>query len=163
MLPEAIAIVCSPKFNEWVGPGHREWCLIYSLVVACLTKCCWFSSNCFNDVIMSVFACFIRIGYFKLTDRGTKEISTCKQKGFHPHSKDPPLFTVRMSLRVISLKGDDKLFILLIFIDANIHDWQQNCATIMKLQVLKKFLHFKLLLSLYLYTLLLYTKRAALI
>ncbi|TWW60149.1 STAM-binding protein-like A [Takifugu rubripes] len=49
MLPEAIAIVCSPKFNE--------------------------------------------IGYFKLTDRGTKEISTCKQKGFHPHSKDPPLFT----------------------------------------------------------------------
>uniref|UniRef100_H3DD25 STAM binding protein b n=1 Tax=Tetraodon nigroviridis TaxID=99883 RepID=H3DD25_TETNG len=49
MLPEAIAIVCSPKFNE--------------------------------------------IGYFKLTDRGTEEISTCKQKGFHPHSKDPPLFT----------------------------------------------------------------------
>ncbi|XP_076005624.1 STAM-binding protein-like A [Genypterus blacodes] len=49
MLPEAIAIVCSPKFNE--------------------------------------------IGYFKLTDRGTDEISTCKQKGFHPHSRDPPLFT----------------------------------------------------------------------
>ncbi|XP_077942390.1 STAM-binding protein-like A isoform X1 [Gasterosteus aculeatus] len=49
MLPEAIAIVCSPKFNE--------------------------------------------IGYFRLTDRGTSEISTCKQKGFHPHSKDPPLFT----------------------------------------------------------------------
>lgn len=49
MLPEAIAIVCSPKFNE--------------------------------------------IGYFRLTDRGTDEISTCKQKGFHPHSKEPPLFT----------------------------------------------------------------------
>ncbi|KAM7018696.1 STAM-binding protein-like A [Tautogolabrus adspersus] len=49
MLPEAIAIVCSPKFNE--------------------------------------------IGYFRLTDRGTEEISTCKQKGFHPHSKEPPLFT----------------------------------------------------------------------
>ncbi|XP_075903010.1 STAM-binding protein-like A [Nelusetta ayraudi] len=49
MMPEAIAIVCSPKFNE--------------------------------------------IGYFKLTDRGMEEISTCKQKGFHPHSKDPPLFT----------------------------------------------------------------------
>uniref|UniRef100_A0A3Q4BHF7 MPN domain-containing protein n=1 Tax=Mola mola TaxID=94237 RepID=A0A3Q4BHF7_MOLML len=48
MLPEAIAIVCSPKFN---------------------------------------------IGYFRLTDRGTEEISTCKQKGFHPHSKEPPLFT----------------------------------------------------------------------
>nr|XP_061811514.1 STAM-binding protein-like A [Nerophis lumbriciformis] len=49
MLPEAIAIVCSPKFNE--------------------------------------------IGYFRLTDRGTNEISSCKQKGFHPHSRDPPLFT----------------------------------------------------------------------
>ncbi|XP_061586681.1 STAM-binding protein-like A [Cololabis saira] len=49
MMPEAIAIVCSPKFNE--------------------------------------------IGYFRLTDRGTEEISSCKQKGFHPHSKDPPLFT----------------------------------------------------------------------
>ncbi|CAL8250126.1 unnamed protein product [Boreogadus saida] len=49
MLPEAIAIVCSPKFNE--------------------------------------------IGYYRLTDRGTEEISTCKQKSFHPHSKDPPLFT----------------------------------------------------------------------
>uniref|UniRef100_A0A1A8MWD7 STAM binding protein n=3 Tax=Nothobranchius pienaari TaxID=704102 RepID=A0A1A8MWD7_9TELE len=49
MLPEAVAIVCSPKFNE--------------------------------------------IGYFRLTDRGVDEISTCRQKGFHPHSKDPPLFT----------------------------------------------------------------------
>ncbi|KAK6312656.1 hypothetical protein J4Q44_G00160030 [Coregonus suidteri] len=49
MMPEAIAIVCSPKFNE--------------------------------------------TGYFRITDRGMDEISTCKQKGFHPHSKDPPLFT----------------------------------------------------------------------
>uniref|UniRef100_A0A1A8SKR6 STAM binding protein n=1 Tax=Nothobranchius rachovii TaxID=451742 RepID=A0A1A8SKR6_9TELE len=49
MLPEAVAIVCSPKFNE--------------------------------------------IGYFRLTDRGVDEITTCRQKGFHPHSKDPPLFT----------------------------------------------------------------------
>lgn len=49
MLPEAIAIVCSPKFNE--------------------------------------------IGYFSLTEQGIDEISRCRQKGFHPHSKDPPLFT----------------------------------------------------------------------
>ncbi|KAL2092428.1 hypothetical protein ACEWY4_012226 [Coilia grayii] len=48
MLPEAIAIVCSPKFNE--------------------------------------------TGYFRLTDHGMDEISACKQKGFHPHSKHPPLF-----------------------------------------------------------------------
>ncbi|XP_056628738.1 STAM binding protein b isoform X2 [Triplophysa dalaica] len=49
MLPESIAIVCSPKFNE--------------------------------------------TGYFRLTDYGMEEISTCTQKGFHPHPKEPPLFT----------------------------------------------------------------------
>ncbi|MBN3316469.1 STBPA protein, partial [Atractosteus spatula] len=49
MLPESIAIVCSPKFNE--------------------------------------------TGYFRLTDYGMDEISSCKQKGFHPHPKEPPLFT----------------------------------------------------------------------
>ncbi|XP_041088004.1 STAM-binding protein-like A isoform X3 [Polyodon spathula] len=49
MLPESIAIVISPKFNE--------------------------------------------TGYFKLTEHGMEEISSCKQKGFHPHPKEPPLFT----------------------------------------------------------------------
>nr|XP_060643435.1 STAM-binding protein [Anolis sagrei ordinatus] len=49
MLPESIAIVCSPKYQE--------------------------------------------TGFFKLTEHGMEEISSCRQKGFHPHSKDPPLFT----------------------------------------------------------------------
>ncbi|KAJ8263177.1 hypothetical protein COCON_G00156340 [Conger conger] len=49
MLPESIAIVCSPKFKE--------------------------------------------TGYFRLTDYGMDEISSCKQKGFHPHHKEPPLFS----------------------------------------------------------------------
>ncbi|NXK12166.1 STABP protein, partial [Herpetotheres cachinnans] len=49
MLPESIAIVCSPKYQE--------------------------------------------TGFFKLTEHGLEEISSCRQKGFHPHSKDPPLFT----------------------------------------------------------------------
>ncbi|XP_062912842.1 STAM-binding protein-like [Mobula hypostoma] len=48
MLPEAIAIVCSPKYDE--------------------------------------------SGFFRLTEHGMDEISSCKQKGFHPHVKDPPLF-----------------------------------------------------------------------
>ncbi|XP_059973059.1 STAM-binding protein isoform X2 [Mesoplodon densirostris] len=48
MLPESIAIVCSPRFQE--------------------------------------------TGFFRLTDHGLEEISSCRQKGFHPHSKDPPLF-----------------------------------------------------------------------
>lgn len=40
-----------------------------------------------------VFICS-RTGFFKLTEHGLEEISSCRQKGFHPHSKDPPLFTV---------------------------------------------------------------------
>uniref|UniRef100_A0A8C5UCS3 STAM binding protein n=1 Tax=Malurus cyaneus samueli TaxID=2593467 RepID=A0A8C5UCS3_9PASS len=54
MLPESIAIVCSPKYQE--------------------------------------------TGFFKLTEHGLEEISACRQKGFHPHSKDPPLFTVNVVL-----------------------------------------------------------------
>ncbi|XP_051971996.1 STAM-binding protein-like A [Xyrauchen texanus] len=49
MLPESIAIVCSPKFKE--------------------------------------------TGYFRLTDNGMDEICSCKQRGFHPHPKEPPLFS----------------------------------------------------------------------
>ncbi|XP_069720310.1 AMSH-like protease [Phaenicophaeus curvirostris] len=48
MLPEAIAIVCSPKHND--------------------------------------------TGIFRLTNAGMLEISACKKKGFHPHTKDPRLF-----------------------------------------------------------------------
>lgn len=49
MLPEAVAIVCSPKFDE--------------------------------------------TGYFALTpDYGLQYIMNCRQQGFHPHPKDPPLF-----------------------------------------------------------------------
>ncbi|NXS34508.1 STALP protease, partial [Pomatostomus ruficeps] len=48
MLPEAIAIVCSPKHND--------------------------------------------TGIFRLTHAGMLEVSACKKKGFHPHTKDPRLF-----------------------------------------------------------------------
>ncbi|XP_006031209.1 STAM-binding protein isoform X1 [Alligator sinensis] len=57
MLPESIAIVCSPKYQE--------------------------------------------TGFFKLTDHGMEEISSCRQKGFHPHSKDPPLFTTCSHITVM--------------------------------------------------------------
>ncbi|KAM4748355.1 STAM-binding protein isoform 1-T2 [Rhinophrynus dorsalis] len=56
MLPESIAIVCSPKFQE--------------------------------------------TGFFKLTDYGMKEIGECRQKGFHPHCKDPPLFCASTHITV---------------------------------------------------------------
>ncbi|NXV55790.1 STABP protein, partial [Molothrus ater] len=49
MLPESIAIVCSPKYQE--------------------------------------------TGFFRLTEHGLEEISSCRQQGFHPHPKEPPLFT----------------------------------------------------------------------
>ncbi|NXH11063.1 STALP protease, partial [Bucco capensis] len=48
MLPEAIAIVCSPKHND--------------------------------------------TGIFRLTNAGMVEVSACRKKGFHPHTKDPRLF-----------------------------------------------------------------------
>uniref|UniRef100_A0A3P9MY13 STAM binding protein like 1 n=1 Tax=Poecilia reticulata TaxID=8081 RepID=A0A3P9MY13_POERE len=34
------------------------------------------------------------MGVFRLTGAGMLEVSGCRQKGFHPHSKEPPLFTV---------------------------------------------------------------------
>ncbi|KAM6897185.1 AMSH-like protease [Xenentodon cancila] len=33
-------------------------------------------------------------GVFRLTGQGMSEVSGCRLKGFHPHSKEPPLFTV---------------------------------------------------------------------
>ncbi|KAF4108442.1 STAM-binding protein-like A [Onychostoma macrolepis] len=56
MLPESIAIVCSPKFNE--------------------------------------------TGYFRLTDYGMDEICSCKQRGFHPHPKEPPLFSASQHVTI---------------------------------------------------------------
>ncbi|XP_073404293.1 AMSH-like protease [Dendrobates tinctorius] len=50
MLPEAIAIVCSPKHND--------------------------------------------TGIFRLTNAGMLEVSGCKKKGFHPHSKEPRQFNI---------------------------------------------------------------------
>ncbi|XP_030319947.1 STAM-binding protein isoform X4 [Calypte anna] len=57
MLPESIAIVCSPKYQE--------------------------------------------TGFFKLTEHGLEEISSCRQKGFHPHPKEPPLFTTCNHVSVV--------------------------------------------------------------
>lgn len=34
------------------------------------------------------------VGVFRLSEAGVYEVSRCRLKGFHPHSKDPPLFTV---------------------------------------------------------------------
>lgn len=34
------------------------------------------------------------VGVFRLSAAGVSEVSRCRLKGFHPHSKDPPLFTV---------------------------------------------------------------------
>ncbi|XP_059400657.1 STAM-binding protein-like A [Carassius carassius] len=56
MLPESIAIVCSPKFNE--------------------------------------------TGYFSLTDYGMDEICSCKQRGFHPHPREPPLFSASQHITI---------------------------------------------------------------
>ncbi|XP_036903186.1 AMSH-like protease isoform X2 [Sturnira hondurensis] len=60
MLPEAIAIVCSPKHND--------------------------------------------TGIFRLTNAGMLEVSACKQKGFHPHTKEPRLFSICKHVLVKDIK-----------------------------------------------------------
>ncbi|XP_039727712.1 AMSH-like protease isoform X3 [Pteropus medius] len=60
MLPEAIAIVCSPK--------HKD------------------------------------TGIFRLTNAGMLEVSACKKKGFHPHTKDPKLFSICKHVLVKDIK-----------------------------------------------------------
>ncbi|KAM5243975.1 AMSH-like protease isoform 2-T10 [Hipposideros larvatus] len=60
MLPEAIAIVCSPK--------HKD------------------------------------TGIFRLTSAGMLEVSACKKKGFHPHTKDPRLFSICKHVLVKDIK-----------------------------------------------------------
>ncbi|XP_029787544.1 AMSH-like protease [Suricata suricatta] len=60
MLPEAIAIVCSPK--------HKD------------------------------------TGTFRLTNAGMLEVSACKKKGFHPHTKDPRLFSICKHVLVKDIK-----------------------------------------------------------
>ncbi|XP_064780312.1 AMSH-like protease isoform X1 [Oncorhynchus masou masou] len=60
MLPEAIAIVCSPKHND--------------------------------------------TGVFRLTSSGMGEVARCRLKGFHPHSKDPPLFSICRHVVIKDLK-----------------------------------------------------------
>ncbi|KAF6111669.1 STAM binding protein like 1 [Phyllostomus discolor] len=60
MLPEAIAIVCSPK--------HKD------------------------------------TGIFRLTNAGMLEVSACKKKGFHPHTKEPKLFSICKHVLVKDMK-----------------------------------------------------------
>lgn len=58
MLPEAVAIVCSPKFQE--------------------------------------------TGLFSLTDLGLDVIGTCREKSFHYHAKEPPLFESSAHAKVVT-------------------------------------------------------------
>ncbi|KAM9837170.1 AMSH-like protease isoform 2-T2 [Aulostomus maculatus] len=39
-------------------------------------------------------------GVFRLSGPGMSEVSSCRLKGFHPHSKEPPLFTVCKHVQV---------------------------------------------------------------
>lgn len=41
-----------------------------------------------------LFYLLFSTGIFRLTNAGMLEVSTCKKKGFHPHTKDPKLFSV---------------------------------------------------------------------
>ena len=70
MIPEAIAIVCAPSYNEYFFNGFL------------LRK-------------KNILKCFYRNRIFILVpDYGVKQISECRANGFHPHQTNPPLFEV---------------------------------------------------------------------
>ncbi|KPP71391.1 AMSH-like protease-like [Scleropages formosus] len=43
-------------------------------------------------------------GVFRLTSSGMGEVGNCRMKGFHPHSKDPPLFSICKHIVVKDMK-----------------------------------------------------------
>lgn len=45
-------------------------------------------------MILNYFPLKLSTGIFRLTNAGMLEVSACKKKGFHPHTKDPKLFSV---------------------------------------------------------------------
>jgi STAM-binding protein len=68
MMPEAVAIVCAPRYKEYVV--HVMFANIYK-------------SSTFRTGI-----------YMLTTSHGLDFIANCRQTGFHPHPAEPPLFTV---------------------------------------------------------------------
>uniref|UniRef100_A0A8C1MP02 STAM binding protein b n=1 Tax=Cyprinus carpio TaxID=7962 RepID=A0A8C1MP02_CYPCA len=58
-----------------------------------------YSFRNFDVNIFTIRVHLFRTGYLRLTDYGMEEISTCTQKGFHPHPKEPP-FTGGNHIRI---------------------------------------------------------------
>lgn len=77
MLPEAIAIVCAPKHNEYVTLLSEK--------------------NTLVNVYVNVTVVRVSASVFRLTASGMSQVSGCRLKGFHPHPKEPPLFMVSLS------------------------------------------------------------------
>src|SRR4029434_9512621 len=71
-------------------------CDVCVFVCACVCVCVCAGVMC---VCVCAGVCF-STGVFRLTSSGMGEVAGCRLKGFHPHSKDPPLFTVSHTLRV---------------------------------------------------------------
>ena len=47
------------------------------------------------QLLVYLYAMSLRVGYFTLTTPfGLEQISKCRQQGFHPHSKEPPIYEV---------------------------------------------------------------------
>ena len=79
-MPEAIAVVCAPKYNEFVYNHYKNY--IFSA----------------DDMLQY----FNRTGYFTLTPNyGLETVASCREQGFHPHPSHPPLFQVRIVFLVL--------------------------------------------------------------
>uniref|UniRef100_A0A8C1MLD2 STAM binding protein b n=1 Tax=Cyprinus carpio TaxID=7962 RepID=A0A8C1MLD2_CYPCA len=62
-----------------------------------------YSFRNFDVNIFTIRVHLFRTGYLRLTDYGMEEISTCTQKGFHPHPKEPPFTVSDINLTVSML------------------------------------------------------------
>ena len=70
-----------------------EWSFSLDSLDFVLRYSVFFQKGCIFNVF---FQCiFFRTGVFSLSiERGLVEIGTCREKGFHQHTKTPPLFEV---------------------------------------------------------------------
>ena len=76
-----------------------EWSFSLDSLDFVLRYSVFFQKGCIFNVFFQnsvFFQCiFFRTGVFSLSiERGLVEIGTCREKGFHQHTKTPPLFEV---------------------------------------------------------------------
>ncbi|KAJ8789284.1 hypothetical protein J1605_021811 [Eschrichtius robustus] len=92
------------SFYRHIQPKLRSYPVLISTLTVLISSCCQrplplsvhrsIKSKCSVPDHHSKAIDTINTGIFRLTNAGMLEVSACKKKGFHPHTKDPRLFSV---------------------------------------------------------------------